>query len=86
MQLGVVLNYVSVFIHMCLVVCGKILTPSHFPALRGTPLIDVGERECTPRPSRRVALSNDTLRDPGRLRQSLHRYAARCPEVSFIYM
>ena len=51
-------------------------TPSHFRALRGMPLIDVGERERTPRPSRRVALSNDTLRDPVRLRRSLRRCAA----------
>ena len=77
---------------MCMFSCGllacaaKILTPNHFRALRGMPLIDVGERERTPRPSRRVALSNDTLRDPGRLRRSLHRCAARCPEVSFIFM
>ena len=66
--------------------CGKNPTPSHFRALRGMPLITVGERERTPRPSRRDALSNDTLRDPGRLRRRLHRCAARCPEVSFIFM
>ena len=64
----------------------KNLAPNHFRAPRGMPLIDVGERERTPRPSRRVALSNDTLRDPARLRWSLHRCAASCPEVSFIFV
>ena len=51
-------------------------TPNHFRALRGMPLIAVGERERTPRLSRRVALSNDTLRGPVRLRRSLRRRAA----------
>ena len=71
---------------MCFFVCRKYPTLSYFRTLRGMPLITVGERERTPRPSRRDALSNDTLRDPGRLRRSLHRCAARCPEVSFIFM
>ena len=56
--------------------CGEILTSGHFRALRGMPLIAVGERERTPRSSRRVALSNDTLRGPVRLRRSLRRRAA----------
>jgi len=59
------------------IVCGKNPTLSYFRALRGTPLIDDGERERTPRPSRRVALSNDTLRGPRCLRRSLRRRAAR---------
>jgi len=35
--------YSCVFYFMC----GKYPTPSHFPALRGTPWITVGECECT---------------------------------------
>ena len=63
----------------------KYLTPNHFRALRGMSLIAVGERERTPRPSWRVALSNDTLRDPVRLRRSLRRCAANRLEVSFTF-
>ena len=63
----------------------KHLIPSYFRALRGMSLIDVGKRERTTRPSRRVALSNDTLRDPVRLRRSLRRCAANRLEVSFTF-
>ena len=38
------------------------------------------------RPSRRDALSNDTLRDPGRLRRNLRRCAANRLEVSFTFI
>ena len=72
--------------YLCWLCLRQILTPSYFRALRGMLLIAVGERERTPRPSRRVALSNDTLRDPVRLRRSLRRCAANQLEVSFIYM
>ena len=69
------------FILMC-----EHLTPSYFRTLRGMPLIAVGERERTSRPSRRVALSNDTLRDPGSLRQSFHRRAGSSPTACLDFL
>jgi len=66
--------------------CGKYPTPSHFRALRGMPLIAVGERERISRPSRRVALSNDTFRGPVRLRRSLRRRAASSPTACLNFL
>jgi len=87
MHVGVYMCFINVYVFLWVIFhVRQILTPNHFRALRGMPLIDVGERERTPRHSRRVALSNDTLRGPGRLRRSLRRCAARYPEVSLSFM